>query len=113
MTDIPSPQLITITFVVTDPDPEDEDSGMSPLVSKLLKEIDDLLESNGPNVESISAGFGKLPTQTSDRCAKCGVWTSDRNEKLYPEYTLLNVGTTYNGKLLCDLCLPEDHLLHF
>ncbi|GMA98257.1 hypothetical protein [Pelosinus sp. IPA-1] len=43
----------------------------------------------------------------SDKCSKCGQWTTDR-EKINAIKGICN-GATVDGKLLCDECLPSDH----
>ncbi len=40
-------------------------------------------------------------------CENCGCWVTDR-EKDEPIFGL-DDGATYNGKLLCDECLPPNH----
>ena len=41
------------------------------------------------------------------KCANCRSWVTDR-EKINPVLELCN-GATFEGKLLCDECLPEHH----
>lgn len=45
------------------------------------------------------------------QCSTCGRWTTDR-EKSDPLLQLCN-GASYEGELLCDDCLPEDHRWSF
>lgn len=45
------------------------------------------------------------------KCESCGCWVSDR--ELADPITQLNIAATFNGKLLCDECLPYDHKLAF
>jgi len=45
------------------------------------------------------------------KCHTCGTWTSDKKKEGF--IPLLTIGTCINGKLYCDLCLPEDHPLAF
>ena len=45
------------------------------------------------------------------KCKKCGCWISDREKTNFVEG--LNIGAMVNGEMLCDECLPDDHLLRF
>lgn len=45
------------------------------------------------------------------KCSNCGSWVTDR-EKDDPVLELCN-GATFEGKLLCDECLPEHHMWAF
>jgi len=50
-------------------------------------------------------------TMNCGKCESCGSWVSDR-ETADP-IQQLNIAATFNGKLLCDECLPHDHKLAF
>ncbi|QFP78521.1 hypothetical protein [Deinococcus sp. AJ005] len=109
------PQLITISLVVSDDGVEDERFGTTKLAKEVTDKIQSLIDEYELSVEWISTSYNQLPSIKSARCENCGAWTTDSmsNEKVGASYYLLNAGTLYEGRLLCDLCLPEDHPLYF
>jgi hypothetical protein len=44
-------------------------------------------------------------------CEKCGCWVTDLDKE--GAISELNRGAVYDGKLLCDECLPPDHKYAF
>lgn len=42
-------------------------------------------------------------------CEYCGAWVSNSDCKTLSLFRELSIGTIYQGQLLCDLCLPNDH----
>lgn len=83
-----------------------------------FNELDKLENTLSDSIESIKTPY-KLSWESTrslvldpknmncGRCESCDCWVSDREA---PEFVPnLNIGTKYNGKLLCDECLPKDH----
>ena len=59
------------------------------------------------NWESISSLVLNPENMNCGKCSNCGRWTTDK-EKENPVSNLC-YGTTVNGRLLCDECLPFNH----
>ncbi|WP_407569094.1 hypothetical protein [Deinococcus altitudinis] len=104
---------VTITFVVSDVEAS-EDETFSPLVADLNRRIQELSEDMGAAVKWVSTAVQQVPTMGAGQCTNCGAWTVDLTDDTRPGMRLrFSLGATVNGLLLCDLCLPEDHPLHF
>ncbi|RHB48625.1 MULTISPECIES: hypothetical protein [unclassified Exiguobacterium] len=61
--------------------------------------------------ESCSTVVLDSASMNCGQCSTCGRWTTDI-EKSNPVLQLCN-GATFEGKLLCDECLPENHRWSF
>lgn len=115
VTTVPDPEIwnaMTITLVVSDR-LSSEDEAFSPRIAALQQDIQKLVESYGSAAEWVSTSVTHVPTETSGQCTLCGAWTTDVMASDRAKRFKFSAGTLLEGKLLCDLCLPEDHPLHF
>lgn len=105
---------VTITLVVRDRPPS-EDETFPPRIAALAQAIQALAESSGAAVEWVSTAVGQVPTEASGQCHQCGAWTTDVMSPAREDRHRFHFspGTFLEGRLLCDLCLPEGHPLHF
>ncbi|WP_159066115.1 hypothetical protein [Deinococcus ficus] len=105
---------VTITLVVSDRLPS-EDETFSPRIAALEQAIRALVESSGAAAAWVSTSVAHVPTEASGQCHQCGAWTTDVMSPSREDRLRFHVssGTFLEGNLLCDLCLPEDHPLHF
>ncbi len=87
-----------------------------------FNDFDNLEKALSEAIESVEAPFElswesthSMVLDTSSmncgRCESCGCWVSDRETD--DPISQLNIAATFNGKLLCDECLPHDHRLAF
>lgn len=111
--------IITTSFII-ECDEQTNQKALEATVDSLNDKIIELIESTDlqaystvQNLEWLSSQVGVLDVATANlgRCQHCGCWVSDR---LRPNYIAeVSIGTFYQGKLLCDVCLPKDHELAF
>lgn len=103
--------LINASFLVEVEESEvHKDFGMIDQVANELCQGQTIqIGTNEVNVEWESCSTVVLDpgSMNCGQCSTCGRWTTDR-EKSDPLLQLCN-GATFEGKLLCDDCLPEDH----
>ncbi|TCI21187.1 hypothetical protein EVJ33_03135 [Exiguobacterium sp. SL-10] len=107
--------LINASFLVEVEEIEvHKDFGMiDQVTNELCQDQTIQIGTNAVNVEWESCSTVVLDpgSMNCGLCSTCGRWTKDR-EKRDPLLQLCN-GATFEGKLLCDDCLPEDHRWSF
>lgn len=107
--------LINASFLVEVEETEvHKDFGMiDQITNELFHDQKIRIGTNEVNVEweSCSTVILDPVSMNCGQCATCRRWTTDR-EKINPLLQLCN-GATFEGKLLCDECLPEDHRWSF
>lgn len=107
--------LINASFLVEVEEIEvHKDFGMiDQVTNELCQDQTIQIGTNAVNVEWESCSTVVLDpgSMNCGLCSTCGRWTTDR-EKRDPLLQLCN-GATFEGKLLCDDCLPEDHRWSF
>jgi hypothetical protein len=102
--------LITVSYLVEIDEAEiNKDYGLLERIENQISK--DFILKNEEEVllewESTSSKVLDPKTFNCGRCAKCNRWVTDREKP--DAITQLCNGTTVDGQLLCDDCLPRDH----
>ena len=99
------------TLVEIEEDDLKKDFGqLQKLSFKLSKKIDEALEveeSSCLGWQSESSIILDEKEMNCGKCAICDAWVTDREKPNFIQE--LNIGALYEGKLLCDEHLPENH----
>jgi hypothetical protein len=104
-------KLLKVNFLYE----QNEEELDSEIIEKFENEIINKCEEIGAqyNLKWESSSFIVLDKETMNcgNCEKCGCWVTDLDKE--GVISELNRGAVYDGKLLCDECLPPDHKYAF
>ena len=104
------PLLVSVHFIVPVSYNEDEADKFVQGFQEAIEDCGNGLLSNADERDgwrSSSSRYLDHDGINVGRCSQCGGWCTDC-EKPDP-FTEVGCGATYQGKLLCNDCLPSDH----
>lgn len=90
-------------------DPQFND--LNRLENNLQEAVEDVKSSFKVSWKSTETLILDPNTMNCGKCESCGCWVSDREKDGVVRQ--LDVAARFNGRLLCDECLPKDHHLAF
>lgn len=107
--------MIRVSYLVELPNKEiaAENGILENIIDNLCETRDLFINNNNITIEwnSTSSLILEPMEMNCGKCSNCGQWTTDR-EKPNSIDGLCN-GATIGGELLCDSCLPSDHIWAF
>jgi len=106
--------LLSVNILVEMPEDVIGDDGFNDLgelestLSDVLDAVETPFQLSWESTQSLALD---VSTMNCGKCESCGSWVSDREKA--DAIQQLNIAATFNGRLLCDECLPPDHKLAF